>query len=62
MAACRGPNVIDIMRDLGLLDDILKYTPEPGKLNLTGFRHVSGREGHEHLFTVRLSFTRLQLQ
>lgn len=45
---------MDIMRELGLFEDILRHTPEPGKLNLTGFRHVSGAEGHEHLFTVRL--------
>lgn len=46
---------MSIMRDLGLFDEILAHTPEPGKMNLTGFRLVSGAEGHEHLFTVRPS-------
>lgn len=56
-----GPNAIDIMRDLGLLEDILAHTPEPGKLNLTGFRFLSGAEGHEHLFTVRVHALRSDL-
>ncbi|KIP06188.1 hypothetical protein PHLGIDRAFT_91141, partial [Phlebiopsis gigantea 11061_1 CR5-6] len=47
-----GASSLQIMRELGIYDDLLACTPNPGECNIQGFRFVFGSEGHEEIFKM----------
>ncbi|KAI0828955.1 FAD/NAD-P-binding domain-containing protein [Trametes gibbosa] len=44
-----GPNAIKVLKDIGVLDEVLKKT-NPGELRPKGFRFLSGLDGHELVY------------
>lgn len=49
-----GANALKIMKELGVYDELLAATPNPGECNIRGFRYVFGTEGHEEIYRVYL--------
>ncbi|KAH9858349.1 FAD/NAD-P-binding domain-containing protein [Lenzites betulinus] len=44
-----GPNAIKVLKDIGVLDEVLKKT-NPNELRPKGFKFISGLDGHELVY------------
>ena len=47
-----GQNCVDVLREIGVYDDIAKYLPEPSQRKSLGFMVVMGNDIHDHVYTV----------
>ena len=51
-----GGNALQILREIGVYDDIAKSLPDPSKTNMPGFTCVMGTDLSEEIHVVRFSY------